>query len=211
MAWRPAEPPPPHSSDSHTQTNTATTVPVSQLTGPSQPAVLQPSVEPAQPTPQVLLTKVPSASSPCRRGKHLTQLSLEMEGWAKGLIPWLPFKGPQDNLFGVRPCMWRVCSPIPSLPTPHPTASTKNKPHPSGWAAGCLQMRALPSYHSRASWGLCLVLCYSGPGIYPFFLTSCVPAFVPLPNTVNLVRVVPNSPPRCLTVLPHAPRCRWRA
>ena len=39
------------------QTNAATTVPVSQMPGPSQPAVLQPSVEPTQPTPQVLLTR----------------------------------------------------------------------------------------------------------------------------------------------------------
>ncbi|KAL1782607.1 secretory carrier-associated membrane protein 2 [Sigmodon hispidus] len=34
------------------ETNAATTVPVTQPPGPSQPAVLQPSVEPAQPTPQ---------------------------------------------------------------------------------------------------------------------------------------------------------------
>lgn len=34
------------------ETNAATTVPVSQMPGPSQPAVLQPSVEPTQPTPQ---------------------------------------------------------------------------------------------------------------------------------------------------------------
>ena len=39
------------------ETNAATTVPVSQMPGPSQPAVLQPSVEPTQPTPQVLLTR----------------------------------------------------------------------------------------------------------------------------------------------------------
>ncbi|XP_057579331.1 secretory carrier-associated membrane protein 2 isoform X3 [Hippopotamus amphibius kiboko] len=37
------------------ETNAATTVPVTQLPGPSQPAVLQPSVEPTQPTPQLLL------------------------------------------------------------------------------------------------------------------------------------------------------------
>ncbi|XP_040585621.1 secretory carrier-associated membrane protein 2 isoform X1 [Mesocricetus auratus] len=37
------------------ETNAATTVPVTQVPGPSQPAVLQPSVEPAQPTPQLLL------------------------------------------------------------------------------------------------------------------------------------------------------------
>ncbi|XP_025774257.1 secretory carrier-associated membrane protein 2 isoform X2 [Prionailurus viverrinus] len=36
------------------ETNAATTVPVTQLPGPSQPAVLQPSVEPTQPTPQLL-------------------------------------------------------------------------------------------------------------------------------------------------------------
>ncbi|XP_008586776.1 PREDICTED: secretory carrier-associated membrane protein 2 isoform X2 [Galeopterus variegatus] len=36
------------------QTNAATTVPVTQLPGPSQPAVLQPSVEPTQPTPQAV-------------------------------------------------------------------------------------------------------------------------------------------------------------
>ena len=39
------------------ETNAAMTVPVSQMPGPSQPAVLQPSVEPTQPTPQVLLTR----------------------------------------------------------------------------------------------------------------------------------------------------------
>ncbi|KAM9586485.1 secretory carrier-associated membrane protein 2 isoform 2-T2 [Trichechus inunguis] len=37
------------------ETNAATTVPVTQHPGSSQPAVLQPSVEPAQPTPQLLL------------------------------------------------------------------------------------------------------------------------------------------------------------
>ncbi|XP_076979889.1 secretory carrier-associated membrane protein 2 isoform X3 [Tamandua tetradactyla] len=37
------------------ETNASTTVPVTQFPGPSQPAVLQPSVEPAQPTPQLLL------------------------------------------------------------------------------------------------------------------------------------------------------------
>ncbi|PNJ43294.1 SCAMP2 isoform 10, partial [Pongo abelii] len=37
------------------ETNAATTVPVTQLPGSSQPAVLQPSVEPTQPTPQLLL------------------------------------------------------------------------------------------------------------------------------------------------------------
>ncbi|XP_008586777.1 PREDICTED: secretory carrier-associated membrane protein 2 isoform X3 [Galeopterus variegatus] len=36
------------------ETNAATTVPVTQLPGPSQPAVLQPSVEPTQPTPQAV-------------------------------------------------------------------------------------------------------------------------------------------------------------
>ncbi|XP_023418071.1 secretory carrier-associated membrane protein 2 isoform X3 [Cavia porcellus] len=37
------------------ETNAATTVPAAQLAGPSQPAVLQPSVEPTQPSPQLSL------------------------------------------------------------------------------------------------------------------------------------------------------------
>ncbi|XP_019523530.1 PREDICTED: secretory carrier-associated membrane protein 2 isoform X2 [Hipposideros armiger] len=55
------------------ETNAATTVPVTQHPGPSQPAVLQPSVEPAQPTPQLLLrlasSCLPDSSQICSLSK----------------------------------------------------------------------------------------------------------------------------------------------
>ncbi|XP_036866059.2 secretory carrier-associated membrane protein 2 isoform X2 [Manis javanica] len=63
------------------ETNAATTVPVTQHPGPSQPAVLQPSVEPAQPTPQLLLRQA-SRFLPTRvlAGSQLSERHMLLEG-----------------------------------------------------------------------------------------------------------------------------------
>ncbi|XP_036124703.1 secretory carrier-associated membrane protein 2 isoform X3 [Molossus molossus] len=59
------------------QTNAATTVPVTQLPGPSQPAVLQPSVEPTQPTPQAVASA--AQASLLRQQEELDRKAAELE------------------------------------------------------------------------------------------------------------------------------------
>ncbi|XP_036997570.2 secretory carrier-associated membrane protein 2 isoform X2 [Artibeus jamaicensis] len=59
------------------ETNAATTVPVTQLPGPSQPAVLQPSVEPAQPTPQAVASA--AQASLLRQQEELDRKAAELE------------------------------------------------------------------------------------------------------------------------------------
>lgn len=120
-----------------TQTNAATTVPVTQLPGPSQPAVLQPSVEPTQPTPQVLLTKIPSAC-PFQQGKHPDQyLSPEIGGGGRQRAFILGSLSRALLIISLElvTSTWRVCSA--SLdPHPQPTTTTENKlclPDRSPW------------------------------------------------------------------------------
>ncbi|KAH0502365.1 Secretory carrier-associated membrane protein 2 [Microtus ochrogaster] len=59
------------------ETNAATTVPVSQHPGPSQPAVLQPSVEPAQPTPQAVAAAAQAGL--LRQQEELDRKAAELE------------------------------------------------------------------------------------------------------------------------------------
>ncbi|KAL6081874.1 hypothetical protein STEG23_033337 [Scotinomys teguina] len=60
------------------ETNAATTtVPVTQLPGPSQPAVLQPSVEPAQPTPQAVAAAAQAGL--LRQQEELDRKAAELE------------------------------------------------------------------------------------------------------------------------------------
>uniref|UniRef100_A0A8D1RLM5 Secretory carrier-associated membrane protein n=1 Tax=Sus scrofa TaxID=9823 RepID=A0A8D1RLM5_PIG len=59
------------------ETNAATTVPVTQLPGPSQPAVLQPSVEPTQPTPQAVASA--AQASLLRQQEELDRKAAELE------------------------------------------------------------------------------------------------------------------------------------
>lgn len=59
------------------QTNAATTVPVTQLPGPSQPAVLQPSVEPAQPSPQAVAAAAQAGL--LRQQEELDRKAAELE------------------------------------------------------------------------------------------------------------------------------------
>uniref|UniRef100_A0A4W2HGE6 Secretory carrier-associated membrane protein n=2 Tax=Bos TaxID=9903 RepID=A0A4W2HGE6_BOBOX len=59
------------------QTNAATTVPVSQMPGASQPAVLQPSVEPTQPTPQAVASA--AQASLLRQQEELDRKAAELE------------------------------------------------------------------------------------------------------------------------------------
>ncbi|XP_042091172.1 secretory carrier-associated membrane protein 2 isoform X2 [Ovis aries] len=59
------------------ETNAATTVPVSQMPGPSQPAVLQPSVEPTQPTPQAVASA--AQASLLRQQEELDRKAAELE------------------------------------------------------------------------------------------------------------------------------------
>uniref|UniRef100_A0A8C4MBT6 Secretory carrier-associated membrane protein n=1 Tax=Equus asinus TaxID=9793 RepID=A0A8C4MBT6_EQUAS len=59
------------------QTNAATTVPVTQLPGPSQPAVLQPSVEPTQPSPQAVASA--AQASLLRQQEELDRKAAELE------------------------------------------------------------------------------------------------------------------------------------
>uniref|UniRef100_A0A9L0T1Q6 Secretory carrier-associated membrane protein n=1 Tax=Equus caballus TaxID=9796 RepID=A0A9L0T1Q6_HORSE len=59
------------------ETNAATTVPVTQLPGPSQPAVLQPSVEPTQPSPQAVASA--AQASLLRQQEELDRKAAELE------------------------------------------------------------------------------------------------------------------------------------
>lgn len=59
------------------ETNAATTVPVTQLPGPSQPAVLQPSVEPAQPSPQAVAAAAQAGL--LRQQEELDRKAAELE------------------------------------------------------------------------------------------------------------------------------------
>uniref|UniRef100_A0A8C8Z5T5 Secretory carrier-associated membrane protein n=1 Tax=Prolemur simus TaxID=1328070 RepID=A0A8C8Z5T5_PROSS len=59
------------------ETNAATTVPVTQLPGPSQPAVLQPSVEPTQPTPQAVASAAQAGL--LRQQEELDRKAAELE------------------------------------------------------------------------------------------------------------------------------------
>lgn len=59
------------------EANAATTVPVTQLPGPSQPAVLQPSVEPTQPTPQAVASA--AQASLLRQQEELDRKAAELE------------------------------------------------------------------------------------------------------------------------------------
>ncbi|XP_036902917.1 secretory carrier-associated membrane protein 2 isoform X2 [Sturnira hondurensis] len=59
------------------EANAATTVPVTQPPGPSQPAVLQPSVEPAQPTPQAVASA--AQASLLRQQEELDRKAAELE------------------------------------------------------------------------------------------------------------------------------------
>ncbi|XP_045251717.1 secretory carrier-associated membrane protein 2 isoform X2 [Macaca fascicularis] len=59
------------------QTNAATTVPVTQLPGSSQPAVLQPSVEPTQPTPQAAVSAAQAGL--LRQQEELDRKAAELE------------------------------------------------------------------------------------------------------------------------------------
>ncbi|XP_032479153.1 secretory carrier-associated membrane protein 2 isoform X2 [Phocoena sinus] len=59
------------------ETNAATTVPVTQHPGPSQPAVLQPSVEPTQPTPQAVASA--AQASLLRQQEELDRKAAELE------------------------------------------------------------------------------------------------------------------------------------
>uniref|UniRef100_A0A3Q1NFI0 Secretory carrier-associated membrane protein n=2 Tax=Bos TaxID=9903 RepID=A0A3Q1NFI0_BOVIN len=59
------------------ETNAATTVPVSQMPGASQPAVLQPSVEPTQPTPQAVASA--AQASLLRQQEELDRKAAELE------------------------------------------------------------------------------------------------------------------------------------
>ena len=59
------------------ETNAAMTVPVSQMPGPSQPAVFQPSVEPTQPTPQTAASA--AQASLLRQQEELDRKAAELE------------------------------------------------------------------------------------------------------------------------------------
>ncbi|XP_004872093.2 secretory carrier-associated membrane protein 2 isoform X1 [Heterocephalus glaber] len=59
------------------ETNAATTVPTTQLTGPSQPAVLQPSVEPTQPSPQAVAAAAQAGL--LRQQEELDRKAAELE------------------------------------------------------------------------------------------------------------------------------------
>ncbi|XP_010374181.1 secretory carrier-associated membrane protein 2 isoform X2 [Rhinopithecus roxellana] len=59
------------------ETNAATTVPVTQLPGSSQPAVLQPSVEPTQPTPQAVVSAAQAGL--LRQQEELDRKAAELE------------------------------------------------------------------------------------------------------------------------------------
>lgn len=59
------------------ETNAATTVPATQAPGPSQPAVLQPSVEPAQPTPQAVAAAAQAGL--LRQQEELDRKAAELE------------------------------------------------------------------------------------------------------------------------------------
>ncbi|XP_052044193.1 secretory carrier-associated membrane protein 2 [Apodemus sylvaticus] len=59
------------------ETNAATTVPVTQVPGSSQPAVLQPSVEPAQPTPQAVAAAAQAGL--LRQQEELDRKAAELE------------------------------------------------------------------------------------------------------------------------------------
>nr|XP_058150492.1 secretory carrier-associated membrane protein 2 isoform X1 [Dasypus novemcinctus] len=59
------------------ETNAATTVPVPQFPGPSQPAVLQPSVEPVQPTPQAVASAAQAGL--LRQQEELDRKAAELE------------------------------------------------------------------------------------------------------------------------------------
>lgn len=59
------------------ETNAATTVPATQASGPSQPAVLQPSVEPAQPTPQAVAAAAQAGL--LRQQEELDRKAAELE------------------------------------------------------------------------------------------------------------------------------------
>ncbi|OBS72529.1 hypothetical protein A6R68_12901 [Neotoma lepida] len=59
------------------ETNATTTVPVTQVPGPSQPAVLQPSVEPAQPTPQAVAAAAQAGL--LRQQEELDRKAAELE------------------------------------------------------------------------------------------------------------------------------------
>ncbi|XP_055274123.1 secretory carrier-associated membrane protein 2 isoform X3 [Moschus berezovskii] len=59
------------------ETNAATTVPVTQMPGASQPAVLQPSVEPTQPTPQAVASA--AQASLLRQQEELDRKAAELE------------------------------------------------------------------------------------------------------------------------------------
>nr|XP_010331073.1 secretory carrier-associated membrane protein 2 isoform X2 [Saimiri boliviensis boliviensis] len=59
------------------ETNAATTVPVTPLPGPSQPAVLQPSVEPTQPTPQAVVSAAQAGL--LRQQEELDKKAAELE------------------------------------------------------------------------------------------------------------------------------------
>ncbi|XP_020034345.1 secretory carrier-associated membrane protein 2 isoform X2 [Castor canadensis] len=59
------------------ETNATTTVPATQLPGPSQPAVLQPSVEPTQPTPQAVAAAAQAGL--LRQQEELDRKAAELE------------------------------------------------------------------------------------------------------------------------------------
>lgn len=59
------------------ETNAATTIPATQVPGPSQPAVLQPSEEPAQPTPQAVAAAAQAGL--LRQQEELDRKAAELE------------------------------------------------------------------------------------------------------------------------------------
>ncbi|KAG8514585.1 Secretory carrier-associated membrane protein 2 [Galemys pyrenaicus] len=107
------------------QTNAATTVPVTQLPGPSQPAVLQPSVEPTQPTPQAVASA--AQASLLRQQEELDRKAAELERKEREL------QNNMANLHGQ--CLQPAVLPLglPYLVTSSHTVRENNWPPLPSW------------------------------------------------------------------------------